>query len=196
MKSYVETYNASKFHEAYGIYFPDVGIAATSNEKHWRAFFEFSSWDPGDHDVKKAFTLELFGYILYPPSHIRFIIAISHRPDATKDVEIKHGLQADVYNFIVTAFEDYSGTDYTKDDNEWYNETKQDNFPYTQGPYELDFGCAYFMGIRKWKDDRGWARWRDCQTFLSVSTSCELRFSILDYMVLIVISVHHNRRRG
>ena len=56
---------------------------------------------------------------------------ISHRPDVTKDEEIKHGLQADVYNFIVTAFEDYSDTDYTKDDNEWYNQAKRNNFPYT-----------------------------------------------------------------
>jgi hypothetical protein len=54
-----------------------------------------------------------------------------YRPDATKDEQIKQGKQEDVYNHIVNAFKDFSGSTYNKETNQWYNQTKQWNLPYT-----------------------------------------------------------------
>jgi hypothetical protein len=81
---------------------------------------------------------------------------MSHSPDATKDEEIKHGKQADVYNFIVTTFEDYSGSSYTKTDNEWYNETKEDKIPYVPNDntnWTLDVRTSWAFANGKLSED-------------------------------------------
>lgn len=108
--SSVETYNCSKFKDEYGIDFPTK--ASSHTEKRWRVFLEFPSWMPSDDAIQKSVTKNLFG------------------PDDTKDQEIKHGKQADVYNFIVDSIKYYSGTDYPKSNNQWYSRTKKDSLPY------------------------------------------------------------------
>ncbi|KAG2335554.1 hypothetical protein BDR05DRAFT_372562 [Suillus weaverae] len=108
--SSVETYNCSKFKDEYGIDFPIK--PSSSKEKRWRVFFEFPSWVPSDDAIQKSVTENLFG------------------PDDTKNKVIKHGKQADVYNFIVDSIKYYSGTDYPKSNNQWHSGTKKDDIPY------------------------------------------------------------------
>ena len=87
------------------------------------------------------------------PPHLRFIL-IFPSPNATKDKEIKHR-QADMYNFIVTTFEDYSGSSYTKTDNEWYNKMKEDKIPYIPNNmnWTLDVRTSWAFANGKLSED-------------------------------------------
>ncbi|KAG2339390.1 hypothetical protein BDR05DRAFT_620547 [Suillus weaverae] len=66
-RTYVETYNRSKFKADYGIDFPIAGTAGSKKEKHWSVFFEFPSWGPSDDAIKEAVGRKLFEYILIIP---------------------------------------------------------------------------------------------------------------------------------
>jgi hypothetical protein len=112
LTGFVETFNVSKFDKEYGFHFPDDESHITPKIKYWRAFFEFNTYNPSLADIKDKVEKQIFG------------------PDPTEDEEIKHDLQKTVYNWIVDHFADFAGTSYAKDDNEWYNQVKKNNFTY------------------------------------------------------------------
>ncbi|KAF8882626.1 hypothetical protein CPB84DRAFT_1750862 [Gymnopilus junonius] len=109
----------------YAFHFPDDDSGITSNIKYWRAFFEFMNFDPGVSEIQDKVEEQVFG------------------PDNTIDLEIRHGLQKKVYNFMVKTFKNLAGPSYPKEDNEWYSLRKQNNFPYIS-----DTGSDWEMQVR------------------------------------------------
>ncbi|KDR76808.1 hypothetical protein GALMADRAFT_139682 [Galerina marginata CBS 339.88] len=112
LQGYARTFNVSKFDHKFGFHFPDTDAEKSDKIKYWDAVFEFDSYNPSLADIKDKVTHQIFG------------------PDFTTDEQIKHGLQKTVFDWIVDDFADFSGTSYAKDDNQWYNIPKQNNFTY------------------------------------------------------------------
>jgi len=139
LNDYIRTWNLSNFQRVNGFSYPTTP-STDAHVNHWEGVFEFKTWNPSQSDIMTQIESQIFG------------------PDDKADAKIHHGLQKPVYDYLVKWFTQYAGSNETKDDDEWYNRTRTNSFPYKPktDTWDLDIATSFaFSNATMVEDGRG-----------------------------------------